>query len=328
VCRICWSARCDVGGADPRRRPVRVARFNCLSMRMTLPAVPIDVVANATLRRTHHAEIERGQRFEFGKNWARFLEVLTEERITEAERSLTQMLGDVRGMRVLDVGSGSGLFSLAARRLGATVRSFDYDPSSVGCTQELRRRYCPEDPGWHVEHGSVLDPTYLAGLGTFDVVYSWGVLHHTGAMWQAMENVLPLVASGGRLFIAIYNDQGVWSRRWTAIKRTYCSGTAGRWLVSGTVIPYWVTRNLAADLVWRRNPLARYTEYKRRRGMSVVRDWHDWLGGFPFEVAKPEEVFYFLRERGFDVERMTTVGGRMGCNEFVARRLRSADRDA
>jgi 2-polyprenyl-6-hydroxyphenyl methylase/3-demethylubiquinone-9 3-methyltransferase len=285
-----------------------------------------DTQANVLLQQSHTAEVQSGQRFEFGKNWARFIEVLTDERIAEAERSLTQMLGDVRGLRVLDVGSGSGLFSLAARRLGATVHSFDYDPSSVGCTQELRRRYFPDDPEWRVEHGSVLDPEYLAGLGTFDVVYSWGVLHHTGAMWRAVENVLPLVAGDGRLFIALYNDQGVWSRRWTTIKRTYCSGTAGRWLVSGTVIPFWVTRNLAADLVWRRNPVARYTEYKKRRGMSVVRDWFDWLGGYPFEVAKPEEVFDFLRQHGFSLERMTTVGGRMGCNEFVARRLAPADR--
>jgi len=279
-----------------------------------------DILANAKLEQAHSAEVEGGERFEFGKNWAKFLEVLDDERIAEAERSLIGMLGDVRGLRVLDVGSGSGLFSLAARRLGATVYSFDYDPNSVGCTQELRRRYFPDDAGWTVEHGSVLDPQYLAGLGTFDIVYSWGVLHHTGAMWQAVENVLPLVAEGGRLFIALYNDQGVWSRRWTAIKRTYCSGTPGRWLVSGTVIPFWVARDLAADLVWRRNPVARYSQYKKRRGMSVVRDWYDWLGGYPFEVAKPEQVLDFLRDRGFELQRMTTVAGSMGCNEFIARK--------
>ena len=275
-----------------------------------------------TLRAAHAREIDDGHRFAFGKNWARFLEVLNDDRIAEAERSLRTMLGVERldGRRFLDVGSGSGLFSLAARRLGAEVHSFDYDADSVGCTAELRRRYDPSGSGWVVEHGSVLDADYLRGLGQFDVVYSWGVLHHTGAMWQAMENVVPLVAPGGRLFIALYNDQGAWSKRWHAIKRTYCSGPAGRALVSATVIPFWVARDLAADIVWRRNPLTRYRTYRHGRGMSITHDWFDWLGGFPFEVAKPEEVFDFLSARGFRLERLTTTGGSMGCNEFVARR--------
>jgi 2-polyprenyl-6-hydroxyphenyl methylase/3-demethylubiquinone-9 3-methyltransferase len=125
----------------------------------------------------HHAtEVARGERFEFGKNWSRFLSVLDEERIAEAERSLKQMLGlaDLTGKTFLDIGSGSGLFSLAARRRGAQVRSFDYDPQSVACTAELRRRNFAGDDSWNVEEGSVLDKEYIASLGRFDIVYSWG----------------------------------------------------------------------------------------------------------------------------------------------------------
>src|SRR4026207_1913936 len=121
----------------------------------------------------HATETASGQRFEFGKNWSRFLELLDDTRIKEAEASLQQMLevDSLAGKTFIDVGSGSGLFSLAARRLGARVHSFDYDPESVACTMELRRRYFDEDSDWTIEEGSVLDANYIDALGKFDIVY-------------------------------------------------------------------------------------------------------------------------------------------------------------
>ncbi len=144
-------------------------------------------------------ELATGERFAFGENWARFLTLLDEDRIHMAEDSLKRMLGveNLHDKSFLDIGSGSGLFSLAARRLGARVHSFDYDPQSVACTHELKQRYFPNDAHWQIEEGSALDQNYLSALGQFDVVYSWGVLHHTGAMWEALGNVTSLVRGGG-----------------------------------------------------------------------------------------------------------------------------------
>src|SRR2546426_6722959 len=114
----------------------------------------------------HEQEVRAGQRFEFGANWASFLSVLDESRIEEACRSLREMLGTdaLGGRSFLDVGSGSGLFSLAARRLGATrVHSLDFDPKSVACTRHLKERYFPDAAQWTVEQGSALDAPYLRG---------------------------------------------------------------------------------------------------------------------------------------------------------------------
>ena len=189
-------------------------------------------------------DIAAGRRFEFGRNWSRFLRVLDDERIQEATKSLQEMLDIERldGLSFLDVGSGSGLFSLAARRLGARVLSFDYDPQSVSCTREIRRRYRHDDPLWTVAEASVLDVGFMASLPRFDIVYAWGVLHHTGRMWDAMELAAGRVETEGVLFIMIYRDRGWASVAWRSIKRFYCSSLVGRALVLSVFVPYLIVR--------------------------------------------------------------------------------------
>jgi SAM-dependent methyltransferase len=249
--------------------------------------------------------------YEFGRNWQHFLRVVNERRISAAERSLREMLGvdDLSGKRFLDVGSGSGLFSLAARRLGAFVHSFDRDPESVACARELKRRYRPSDPNWVIGSGSVLDGAYLRTLGEFDIVYAWGVLHHTGALWQALANCLIPVAPGGMLFIAIYNDQGRVSTYWRTVKRLYAAHRHARLPIVCCHAPVLMCTRLLPRLVrGRLGP---------ERGMALWFDLKDWLGGYPFEVAAPKEIMDFVEERGCALVRFRACGDPSGNNEFV-----------
>lgn len=267
-------------------------------------------------------EIEAGERFEFGENWRRFLASLNEERIKEAENSLVKNLGieSLAGKTFLDIGSGSGLFSLAARRLGAEVVSFDYDPVSVRCAEELKRRYFHGDAYWRIGRGSALDEDYIKSVGSFDIVYSWGVLHHTGDMWRALANAAWPVKRGGLLFISIYNRQPRLSAMWLRVKKLYNRLPApGRALMTAVFAVYFIGGGFVMDVMRGKNPMDRYTG-KGRRGMSAWRDVSDWIGGLPFEVASPEEVFRFYRDRGFTLVELKTVAGNHGCNEFVFRR--------
>lgn len=275
-------------------------------------------------------------RFEFGANWTRFLSVVDEARIEAAIASLQAMLGVERldGKTFLDVGSGSGLFSLAAQRLGARVHSFDHDPQSVACSQEMKRRFGSDSPTWTIEQGSALNDAYLAGLPPADVVYSWGVLHHTGQMWRAIDLVSRRVAPGGLLALAIYNDQGRITQRWVQIKQLYqrlppvlrlvLVAAVGGTMLAGRLCE--AALSAIVSLLTLHSPLTPFrslADAVRRpdpRGMSRWHDLVDWVGGWPFEVARPEEVFEFLTSRGFTLIQLKTCGGRLGCNEFTFRR--------
>lgn len=268
---------------------------------MTLPIPAAD----------HAAEVAAGKRFEFGRNWQRFLARLNDDQTGDAERSLASLLGieDLSGKALLDIGCGSGLFSLAARRLGARVHSLDYDPQAVACATALRDRFHPGDVNWVVEQGSVLNPACLASLGLFDVVYAWGVLHHTGQMWRAIRNAAGCVKADGSIFVlSIYNRHWT-SPCWKVIKRLY--NLSPRWSRPAWHGLFAAAMYLGVLFTTGQNPL------RNKRGMSFWIDVIDWIGGYPYEYATVDQVVGFVEPLGFRVARTVRPSGWTGCNEFV-----------
>ncbi|MEW5946805.1 MAG: class I SAM-dependent methyltransferase [bacterium] len=261
--------------------------------------------------------------FSFGANWRRFLNALSEERLENARRSLTGFfeMDNLRGKTFLDVGCGSGIFSHSAFMLGAEkIVSFDVDPLSVECCRFMREK--AGSPGnWEISAGSVLDDDYVSTLGTFDVVYSFGVLHHTGRMWEAIKNSARLVAKGGYYYIAIYNrvDGRFGSAFWLKVKRFYNRHPfVGKYILGNAAVLYYFLSILKGF----RNPFAIIRNYKQKRGMDWRTDVTDWLGGYPYEFASVEEIFRFMKTNfpDFRLLNVKTVNGR-GNNWYLFRRI-------
>jgi len=262
-------------------------------------------------------------RYGFGANWKHFVEVsLNEARIANAVQSLRDLLAleNLSGQSFLDIGCGSGLFSLAACRLeAARVISFDFDADSVATSRWLRDREGIPETRWRIEQGSVLDPAFMAGIPTVGVLYSWGVLHHTGRMWDAIDAAAAKVAPGGRFAVSIYNRverKPDSSAMWWKIKRFYNRSPG---MVRGLMEAAYIANHAATRLITLRNPFRAHTDQAGagRRGMDFRHDVRDWLGGFPYEYVTAGELFEYVHAKhGFQLERLRTGDGNI-CNEFL-----------
>jgi 2-polyprenyl-6-hydroxyphenyl methylase/3-demethylubiquinone-9 3-methyltransferase len=237
--------------------------------------------------------------FEFGANWKSYARTIDGERERLSFADLEKLAGGRLDSRsFLDIGCGSGLSSLSAARLGISrLYAIDIDPDSVSTTRELLESRDVRVPK-SITVDSVFDLT-PDRVGKFDVVYSWGVLHHTGSMWEAIDKACALVADSGQFMLAIYLRTpfcGMW--RWE--KRLYTASPAPvKWIIERSYLLLSVLRKLLTG----RNPFAYAREYARNRGMSWIHDIRDWVGGYPYESASTEAIVSFVEARGFRLER-------------------------
>lgn len=236
-------------------------------------------------------------KFSFGRNWKEFIEVnFSEERVNVSKKHILSFLklNDLKGKYVLDIGCGSGLSSLAMFRSGVEkLVSFDLDPEAVETTFKLKE-LSGNPSNWEVFQGSILDDQLIKKIVPADIVYSWGVLHHTGKMWEAVENASKLIKSGGCFYLALYTTTTD-SDYWLKVKKIYNSISEEEkvwmqhwYIVNYTMLP---TRLAGGD------PASIIEQYKKNRGMDFFTDIKDWLGGYPFEHASIEEVKSFVKNK-------------------------------
>jgi SAM-dependent methyltransferase len=262
--------------------------------------------------------LERETHFAFGENWKSYSRTVNQKRIDSAKEGVRKLFPDgLVGRTFLDIGCGSGLHSLAALSLGASsVTAVDIDENSVGTAQELLIKYAP-DLRWTAKVASVFDVSPDV-LGKFDVVYSWGVLHHTGDMWKAIDCATNFVNSGGQFAIAIYSGTTCDSM-WKVEKKFYSRAPRP---VQWSIRQIYMTALLARQTLMGENPISYVRNYPEMRGMNFSHDAHDWLGGYPYETATAAEIRDCIYQMGFTELRSFPLPISFGlfgsgCHEFV-----------
>jgi SAM-dependent methyltransferase len=272
--------------------------------------------------------------FAFGQNWSDYADNIRDDQIVEAKNALQRLLGneDLAGKRLLDIGCGSGVHSLAALQLGAAeVVAVDLDPESVNTTERVLRRSAPAGASYRVMQRSVFDLN-TAELGSFDVTYSWGVLHHTGKLHEALARASAMTAPSGLFVFALYRKTWL-CRFWTIEKRWYAAASAKRQEYARRTY----VRLFRIGLLIRGRRFAAYEEaYRSNRGMDFYHDVHDWMGGYPYESISDREVDALMTPTGFQARQLflsnkRQIFGRQvgffgsGCDEYVYVRKGSSD---
>jgi SAM-dependent methyltransferase len=257
------------------------------------------------------------KRFGFGRNWRNYSSLVDEIRLRKAELHLKDRF-DVDNLEgnFIDIGCGSGVFSAAASRLGARVFAFDYDQNSTDTTKEVTSKFGTAKNIVKIYTDDVLDLSDTSVISDAQLIYSWGVLHHTGDLWRALEVISEHATSGSTFVLAIYNDAGYMSQKWLKLKKLYVNAFLLRPLILFIAWKDFWAKHQIHELRNGRDPFRTWREYSiDSRGMSAWYDLIDWAGGYPYEFASVEQISSFMALRGWKFEKVWTNSG-IGNNEF------------
>jgi 2-polyprenyl-6-hydroxyphenyl methylase/3-demethylubiquinone-9 3-methyltransferase len=259
--------------------------------------------------------------FDFGQNWKEFSEnALTDEKIHEARVALQDLLDeDIAGKTFLDIGFGQGMSLLLATERNAVTYGCDINPKCKQVLDANKARFFPSlsDRDVPCVVGSILERSVVEALaaksttGAYDVVHSWGVLHHTGDMTRAIEHAASLVRKDGLFVLALYNRHWT-SSTWLAIKWLYCKSP--EFLQRAFIAIMYPVIWLAKFIVTGKSPM------RQQRGMDFMYNVIDWVGGYPYEYESITETTQRMKKLGFELVKAVPAEVPTGCNEFVFRR--------
>ena len=258
--------------------------------------------------------------FDFGSNWKEFsAKALSPEKIQQARNDFqTLMAGiNIRGVTLLDIGFGQGLTLLISTELGAITAGCEINPISIEVLEFNKQKFPKiKDCSIPIITGSILDPKIISDLkkvdflhgNLYDIVHSWGVLHHTGNMWEAIKITSDLVKPNGHFIISIYNRHWT-SKIWLLIKWLY--NKSPQIIKKLLVYTFFPIIYVAKYIVTGKNPA------KSKRGMDFYFDVIDWVGGYPYEYATKDEIAKYVENLGFKCLRCISATVPTGCNQFV-----------
>ncbi len=253
-------------------------------------------------------------RFNFGKNWNNYSSKIDQSKLNDAIISLEKLLPseiDFSKKKFLDIGCGSGIHAISAKKLGfKSVLCTDYDIDSVNTS---RRNIDKFKSKIKVIQDDILKTNIQEN---FDIVYSWGVLHHTGNMKKAINNTKKLVMPKGYLIIAIYRKT-YFCPLWTNIKYFYCrTNNFNKFILEKLFYSILIIRHIVS--------LNFSIFEKNERGMNLYNDSVDWLGGYPYESATIEEILDIVGEDFNLINSFNTKPGYgifgTGCAEYIFRK--------
>lgn len=267
------------------------------------------------------------KKFSFWKNWAKFLEKLDEKKIEQAKNYLEKFIwwkDKIEWKTVIDFGSWSWLMSLCFYLLWAKkIVSVDIDNNSLDCTRFLKEKYANNTEKWEIKKWSVLDEQFIKRLWKFDIVYSWGVIHHTWNMWKWLELIEKLVNDNWLLYLTIYNKYNWFpsSDSWLKIKKIYVNSP----FLIKKVMYYWlILENIFMRIIRGQNPVKYIKNYYKNsnRWMDFFRDIEDWLWWYPYEYATIEEIKNFYENIWYKLINLYDSSAWWWCNEFLFAKIK------
>lgn len=214
----------------------------------------------------------------------------------------------VKGKRVLDGGSGSGMVSVAFALMGADVTGVDITPK------------CVENGYKRAEHYGVKCKFINESLVTldlsnehFDIIYSWGVLHHTEDARQSFFSLARHLREGGEIIVAVYLKTKI-SWFWNFARIFYQNApTVFKTIFLNIGSVFLNIVDLFRKIIFNK-------ERYMMRGTNNKEILNDWFGVPHRTFHSYNEVFKWFDENGLDCKLINPATGRFkSTSNFVVR---------